>query len=961
VGRTGNYTDLLNKPTIPPGYTLPAASALVLGGVKIGANVHVTVDGQINVDAPYVLPAATGAVLGGVIAGAHIDVNPSGVISVHAADFDSAGTATTAVAGRLVNSNNLSDLSSIPIAKQNLGLANVASTGAYADLTGRPTIPAAYTLPIAQGATLGGVKIGANVHEDVDGTISVDTYTLPTATNSVLGGVIAGAHLAMATGGVLNVTGADFEPAGAAAAAVVGRLTASNNLSDLGSASAARTNLGLAVVASTGSYADLSNRPTIPAAYTLPAATTLTLGGVKCGTNLTCAVDGTISGAAPYTLPVASASTLGGIVVGPGLQLDTLTSKLSVNGSLYDAAGAAIAVGVASLQKSANLSDVANPTLARGYLGLSTLAATGAWADLTGKPSFGDIISHNTAEYLLASSRNANLGVAPLDSVGLLPIANSPAFTGGDVTKVAATGVLTLTSVNGSAGVCGDATHSCQITTDQKGRVIAQFPITIVGAGNGGGSGGGTGNVTGTSLTANQIIIGSGNSNVAASGKTLPTGSVVGDSDTQTLINKSIDASEINTGTLSVAQLPAESGDVVRASGSAVNALATVNFGPGVCGDSTHVCRVTTDGAGRVLTQVPISITSNSGSVNNAFPFTNQSTFTVTHNYGTTAILVGFQDTGHKKMEDGEWTAIDTNTIQVKFASPRSGFVVINSGVGAVGPQGVAGAGSLAVKLNGGSATGANTLNFVDTSSVSWTASTSGGITSITATSTGGSSSGGTGTVTHTAGALTAGQLLFGNSGADINVGNLSGDVSTAGSGVTTLAAVNSGSVGTFGSATTSPRITVDAKGRITSVTDVSITGSGSGPGGGVSKGLLSAIPSTCASGDLYFATDQAQGAQLYNCAASPANTWISYSNLGASGALTRVNGDLDIDTTQVPRYAASNTFTGAFRLNPGGARPSCSSSNPGAFWFTNNGGSSNDSLQVCRFNSGSYAWFAIF
>lgn len=48
---------------------------------------------------------------------------------------------------------------------------------------------------------------------------------------------------------------------------------------------------------------------------------------------------------------------------------------------------------------------------------------------------------------------------------------------------------------------------------------------------------------------------------------------------------------------------------------------------------------------------------------------------------------------------------------------------------------------------------------------------------------------GGTGTVTHT-GALTSGQLVFGNGSADITVGDLSGDVSTSGSGVTTIGAL---------------------------------------------------------------------------------------------------------------------------------------------------------------------------
>lgn len=49
--------------------------------------------------------------------------------------------------------------------------------------------------------------------------------------------------------------------------------------------------------------------------------------------------------------------------------------------------------------------------------------------------------------------------------------------------------------------------------------------------------------------------------------------------------------------------------------------------------------------------------------------------------------------------------------------------------------------------------------------------------------------SAGTGTVTHTAGALTAGQLIIGNGGGDVAVGDLTGDVTTSGATATTIAA----------------------------------------------------------------------------------------------------------------------------------------------------------------------------
>ena len=53
--------------------------------------------------------------------------------------------------------------------------------------------------------------------------------------------------------------------------------------------------------------------------YTLPAATTTTLGGIKVGDNLSIDASGRLSGAAPYALPAATTSTLGGVKAGSNL------------------------------------------------------------------------------------------------------------------------------------------------------------------------------------------------------------------------------------------------------------------------------------------------------------------------------------------------------------------------------------------------------------------------------------------------------------------------------------------------------------------------------------------------------------------------------------------------------------------------------------------------------------------
>lgn len=63
VATSGSYNDLSDKPDIPPAYTLPIASATVLGGVKSSTtgttsgrdyNVEINSDGTMKVNVPWV-------------------------------------------------------------------------------------------------------------------------------------------------------------------------------------------------------------------------------------------------------------------------------------------------------------------------------------------------------------------------------------------------------------------------------------------------------------------------------------------------------------------------------------------------------------------------------------------------------------------------------------------------------------------------------------------------------------------------------------------------------------------------------------------------------------------------------------------------------------------------------------------------------------------------------------------
>lgn len=184
-----------------------------------------------------------------------------------------------------------------------------------------------------------------------------------------------------------------------------------------------------------------------------------------------------------------------------------------------------------------------------------------------------------TTGLLVGTSPAANSVVQANSSGQILP-GWMPAFTG-DATTSAGTVALTLATVNGSPGACGDASHVCAITTNGKGLVTAQTATSITAAAGGTNtqlqvnqSGSLAGLTDFTFGTPHSLVVGASGILDAHSGTMLlpgslstgivtvttstgalssvaaPAGAVVGTTDAQTLTGKSIAGSEINSSTV---------------------------------------------------------------------------------------------------------------------------------------------------------------------------------------------------------------------------------------------------------------------------------------------------------------------------------------------------------------------------------------------------------------------------
>ena len=188
------------------------------------------------------------------------------------------------------------------------------------------------SLPVASTSTLGGVKIGSGLTVAEDGTISAAAqYTLPTASSSVKGGIKVGTGLTMssetlnhsnsvtakttygstattasANGGSITVTDIKYDAQGHITGSTDRTITLSQTTYTLaglmGSAAKGSATQPVYWNGSAWTNTTYTLGKSVPAdakftdtVYTLPTASSSTLGGIKLGTGLTAAADGTVN------------------------------------------------------------------------------------------------------------------------------------------------------------------------------------------------------------------------------------------------------------------------------------------------------------------------------------------------------------------------------------------------------------------------------------------------------------------------------------------------------------------------------------------------------------------------------------------------------------------------------------------------------------------------------------------
>ena len=303
-----NKADSVYQPTGTYLTSLPIASSSTLGGVKIGSGLTVAADGTISAAAAYTLPTASSSVKGGIKVGTGLTMssetlNHSNSVTAKTA-YGSTATTASANGGSITVTDIKYDAQGHITSSTDRTITLSQTTYTLAGLMGN-TAKGSATQPVywnGSAWTKTTYTLGKSVPADAKFTDTV--YTLPTA-SSTLGGVKTTSTVSATTGltacpiinGVVYYkdTNNTYTLAGLVGSTAIG--TATNPIYWDGTKFVKTTyTLGKSVPA---------NAKFTDTVYTLPTASSSVLGGIKLGTGLTAAADGTVNvsvGGATITL-----------------------------------------------------------------------------------------------------------------------------------------------------------------------------------------------------------------------------------------------------------------------------------------------------------------------------------------------------------------------------------------------------------------------------------------------------------------------------------------------------------------------------------------------------------------------------------------------------------------------------------------------------------------------------------